>query len=293
MYNYSFIIPYHNKLDYLYRLLKTIPIREDIEIIIVDDNSENDKHPVGLPDAYKIITIGSEDSKGAGRARNYGLRSATGKWLLFPDSDDIYSENFIQTLDKYVNDEIDILYFNVYLAYNYKTKQYKERSKYSYYLAQHFKHPESAYWIKSVKHSLQTPWNFMVRRDYVNQINASFAETPTCNDAFFHHYTAMNTERVKIIGEKLYYWILNPGSLTHMKKTHAQNRANREQGRLMITMRMDAGAWNTIPSFFESSGATLRNYGLLYTIRSYSMRLFNGIPWHKIWFHKIFDSRIK
>lgn len=38
-FNYSFIIPHHNSPDLLNRYLKSIPQREDIEIIVVDDNS--------------------------------------------------------------------------------------------------------------------------------------------------------------------------------------------------------------------------------------------------------------
>ena len=41
--NYSFIIPHKNIPDLLQRCLDSIPRREDIQIIVVDDNSDLDK----------------------------------------------------------------------------------------------------------------------------------------------------------------------------------------------------------------------------------------------------------
>ena len=38
--NYSIIIPHHNTPDLLQRLLHSIPQRDDLEVIIVDDNGD-------------------------------------------------------------------------------------------------------------------------------------------------------------------------------------------------------------------------------------------------------------
>ena len=45
---YSIIIPHYNSPDLLLRLLKTIPVREDLEVIVVDDNSTNFSNIVSL-----------------------------------------------------------------------------------------------------------------------------------------------------------------------------------------------------------------------------------------------------
>ena len=39
-YNYSFIIPHHNLPELLKRCVSSIPKRDDVQIIIVDDNSD-------------------------------------------------------------------------------------------------------------------------------------------------------------------------------------------------------------------------------------------------------------
>jgi glycosyltransferase involved in cell wall biosynthesis len=47
-YNISIIVPHKNKLKLLERCLNSIPERDDIEVIIVDDNSE-EKYKNNLP----------------------------------------------------------------------------------------------------------------------------------------------------------------------------------------------------------------------------------------------------
>ena len=56
---YSFIIPHHNTPDLLKRLIDSIPQREDIEVIVVDDNSDEDKKAnISRPDVKMIFQHG-------------------------------------------------------------------------------------------------------------------------------------------------------------------------------------------------------------------------------------------
>jgi glycosyltransferase involved in cell wall biosynthesis len=45
MYNYSFIIPHKNCPDLLQRCVDSIPDRDDVQVIVVDDNSDEGKKP--------------------------------------------------------------------------------------------------------------------------------------------------------------------------------------------------------------------------------------------------------
>ena len=45
MYNYSFIIPHKNCPDLLQRCVDSIPERDDVQVIVVDDNSDDSKKP--------------------------------------------------------------------------------------------------------------------------------------------------------------------------------------------------------------------------------------------------------
>ena len=114
---YSIIIPHKNIPHLLQRCLDSIPRRKDVQIIVVDDNSEPDKvdfaHFPGLNDPYVEIVFGKNENgrKGAGYARNLGLERARGKWLIFADADDFFMPCFNEILDKYADDENDLIYF--------------------------------------------------------------------------------------------------------------------------------------------------------------------------------------
>jgi len=112
--NYSIIIPHKNIPELLQRCLDSIPRREDIQIIVVDDNSDPDKVDFknfpGLSDPF-IEVVFTKEGKGAGYARNIGLTKAIGEWLLFADADDFYNYCINDILDEYVNSDADIIFF--------------------------------------------------------------------------------------------------------------------------------------------------------------------------------------
>ena len=72
---YSFIIPHHNTPELLARCIYSIPNRDDVEIIVVDDNSDEDKKACSSRLDVRIIFIDKEHTKGAGHARNVGLEA--------------------------------------------------------------------------------------------------------------------------------------------------------------------------------------------------------------------------
>lgn len=91
--NYSIIIPHKNIPNLLQRCLASIPRREDIQIIIVDDKSdvvEVDFECFPGVGEQCVEVYFTKEGKGAGYARNVGLKYAKGKWLLFVDSDDFF-----------------------------------------------------------------------------------------------------------------------------------------------------------------------------------------------------------
>jgi glycosyltransferase involved in cell wall biosynthesis len=114
MINYSIIIPHKNIPHLLQRCLDSIPQREDLEIIVVDDNSDPSivdfEHFPGLERPYTTVFF-DKSGRGAGRARNVGLQHAQGKWILFVDADDFLLPSINQVLDDYSNSDADIVFF--------------------------------------------------------------------------------------------------------------------------------------------------------------------------------------
>ena len=107
----SLIIPNRNCLDLLERCLDSVPRRDDIQIIVVDDASDPkvvdfEKYR-SLADEHVEIIFTTE-GLGAGYARNVGLRHAHGKWLMFLDSDDFLLPSALDLIDRYSASESDI-----------------------------------------------------------------------------------------------------------------------------------------------------------------------------------------
>lgn len=99
----SIIIPVYNVEEYLEKCLESIINQnfDKVEIIIVDDGSTDKSLQIAkeyqkkYPEKTRVI---SQENKGQGGARNTGIKNATGKYLLFVDSDDTIKSGMLETL---------------------------------------------------------------------------------------------------------------------------------------------------------------------------------------------------
>ena len=290
MINYSFIIPHKNCPALLQRCLESIPQREDIQIIVVDDNSKIENKPKSNRADTEIVYLNKEQSKGAGKARNVGLGIAKGKWLLFPDADDFYEKGFLEELDVYVDSQYDIVFFDIFCAINLETGECW-KNDYSYYLKRFVENPSSEYLSKSVKHARTEAWHQMYSHDYVNKIEVQFHELPSCNDAWFTQFAAINTQNIAAIDKKMYYWVRNPKSLTNSK--HPIDYYKKKENELLVVKRLKVkeNAWNVITPFWSGLGGAAKREGYLMALRIMLIRLGNGaIEWKILW-HKYIKKK--
>lgn len=98
----SIIVPVYRTEQYLKRCVNSIlaQTHSNIEIILVEDGSP-DKSPA-ICDEYlrkdsRVICI-HQENKGVSAARNRGIETATGKFIMFVDSDDFIKANMIEGL---------------------------------------------------------------------------------------------------------------------------------------------------------------------------------------------------
>lgn len=113
----SVIIPVHNGGKYLSRCLDSLVKQtlETIEVIVIDDGSTDAtweimiKYQNMFPHIIRIDK--NEVNVGTGSTRNVGLSLATGKYIIFVDSDDWVSECFCEELlKKAVEEQADVVY---------------------------------------------------------------------------------------------------------------------------------------------------------------------------------------
>ena len=102
MHKVSIIIPVYNIEKYLSRCLDSIISQtyKNLEIICVNDGSTDNS--LNILEQYKKldnrIIVMSTENFGQGAARNTGMELATGKYMMFSDSDDYMSSNMVELL---------------------------------------------------------------------------------------------------------------------------------------------------------------------------------------------------
>ncbi len=110
----SIIIPHYNMPDYLYRLLDSIGKHNDVQVVVVDDHSDQCRLEVSKCSVHydHVLFLQTEPGrKGAGAARNTGLLRAEGTWLLFADADDFFLPGWYDIVSEYRNSDYDLVFF--------------------------------------------------------------------------------------------------------------------------------------------------------------------------------------
>ena len=113
----SVIIPVYNQELLVIRALNSIPAREDIEIIVVDDCSTDNTllevRTYQMNSDKDIVVLHNEENKGVGYTVNRGYDVATGEYIVLLGSDDyFYTHELNEILNTALNG-IDLVYFNL------------------------------------------------------------------------------------------------------------------------------------------------------------------------------------
>ena len=211
---FSIIIPHYNMPDLLMRCLKSIPVSEDIQVIVVDDNSPNadtylEKY-LELSRPY-LEFIRTTKGGSAGYARNIGLDHAKGKWLLFADSDDFYVENMYDVIKIYANSDADVLFFRSKCVLSSDTTIESEKGNYiNQKIDSYFKTRND----KEIKYRWGPPWGKMIRKDLISRNNIRFDEVRYANDHYFSVYVGCKARNIEVVDAFLYMYVDREGSLS-------------------------------------------------------------------------------
>ena len=217
MYNFSVIIPHKNSVGLLQRCLDSIPIRDDLQVIIVDDASSDkvvDFEEFPGKERPDTVCIFDKTGKGAGHARNVALSIAVGKWLIFADADDYFAPAFSEILDKYKDDcDTDMVFLNYCKVREDGTEIPMPVSR---YIANY--QNKRLLSEKVLRYSAWAPWSRMIKRNLQVINNLFFEELPFGNDMMFILKSTSQASRIMVESECAYYYYSpTAGSHTFLK----------------------------------------------------------------------------
>lgn len=235
MKRYSIIIPQRDCAALTRRCLESIPDRQDIEVIVIDDNSKNEEELRCVEKEIQrssLKFIYTDEGKGAGYARNVGLKQATGEWLIFSDADDFFTNNAFDVFDRYAdtdNDYVTFYHKSVYSDTLEPCIRYSVRNK---YLDAYLKNPSKSTENK-LKYADIVPWAKMMRRSIAVVNDFKFDEVPASNDVTFVSHMAYKSRKFVASSEYVYVLTYRKGSITRI------NNKENDYSRYIVSLKFN------------------------------------------------------
>ena len=207
MISYSIIIPHYNVPDLLRRSLASIPHREDVQIIVIDDCSSEQvlaelrKFENDFP---YVQFVYSEENKGGGYARNVGLQHAVGKYLLFLDADDFFHDNINAFLDDYKDEDCDVVFFNADSVDSSSGKPMNRTKKLNRRVSSYISGKDPA--ALQLRYLSVVPWNKMVKKELIDTHRIRFDEVYGHDDVTFSYLVGYYAKKIKV-GDRMVYCV--------------------------------------------------------------------------------------
>ena len=112
----SVVIPVYNQEDLIVRAIESVPKRDDVEIIIVNDGSTDNTSANIFENLEKfnknIRMVVFKENQGVANALNAGLELIEGEYYMALGSDDyFYTDRLNDFIDNDLNDKVDMVYF--------------------------------------------------------------------------------------------------------------------------------------------------------------------------------------
>ena len=229
----SIIVPIYNTERYLQETLDCITSQtfKDIEIILINDGSTDNCLTICREQAKRDsrIRIFSQDNAGVAVARNKGLELASGDYVIFLDSDDIFASNLLQELyNKALKTNADITIC--------REKRFSENE-----------YPKEIEWYKSdslipkeevfsstdynkyiLNFCILWPWDKLYKRSFLQRIKAKYPTDrllEASEDLVFVGETLVKAESISIVNQYLINHRYHNTSLEALRNKYAASKA--------------------------------------------------------------------
>lgn len=204
----SIIVPVYNVEKYIDECLMSIVGQDvdDIEVILINDGTPDNSGKIceKYCQKYNYIMLYNQDNQGLSMARNKGMEFASGKYLLFLDSDDYLLKNTLKELVEFLAEAEEDVVVGKYDRYNEKTLQYEKSAfeclhKYKGYDSLDLyinMTNDNLYWFQAA--------TAIVKREFVKKNQLSFKRGIYCEDELWVVQLFLSDPKVSLF-EKSYF----------------------------------------------------------------------------------------
>lgn len=193
----SIVVPVYNAEKYVRETLDSIlgQSYRNIELICVDDGSTDSTVSIlkEYADKDPRVLIICQKNQYAGIARNNGLSHASGDYIMFLDSDDIFEKNMISYLaDKAIKMDTDVIVFGYWRFVDSPKKRRPVRNHYKNHLFC------SSHEIKNdiFQITRSVPWDKFIKMDFLRETGIQYQGTKVNNDVFFNRILVTEAKRL-------------------------------------------------------------------------------------------------
>lgn len=213
MIDFSVIIPHSNSLSTLGTLISSIPENNKIEVIVVDNSSS----AISVEDVVTerdFRLLYSEPTRGAGGARNVGIENAKGKWIVFADADDFFTENAFDIFYSQYYSEADVVYTLVDSIF-LDTREHANRGDlYNNLVIDYLSGKIDE---KKIRIEFNVPWGKMIKKSFILNNNFRFDEVPASNDIYIGMLVGVNSNKIGVVSQTTYVVTTHYASLTQLR----------------------------------------------------------------------------
>lgn len=207
----SIIVPAYNAEKHIRACVSSIlkQTYTNLEIILVDDGSKDNTGKIcdeykEKDNRFKVIHV---QNGGLSKARNIGMDVATGEYIMFIDSDDIYEENSCEVLyNEITTTQADYVIGN-YIHMNSNGEKWPKPlfdiEKYNNFELSIKDYQKSFFVMNSVV------WNKIFRKKFIDKYNLRFVNGAIAEDAIFSIFCYVHAKKAYYISDIVYNYRQN------------------------------------------------------------------------------------
>lgn len=207
----SIIVPVYNAEKYLKKCLDSLvnQTKKELEFILINDGSTDKSEEIIKTYKDKRIKYFKHKNQGIGKTRNFGIEKSSGKYIMFLDSDDYFSNDACEILYKEAEKEkADLIVFDYYRVEKGNLNEVKIES----FNATNIKDDPNLL----LKVNLG-PCNKIYKSDLIKNNDIKFEENLKYEDTLFVVKAIYNAKKIIKLNRFLHYYMIHEKSETTVR----------------------------------------------------------------------------